>query len=231
MKLHVREWGTGDRIAVLIHGITSDSGGWWRLGRDLAARGYRVLAPDLRGHGLSPRGPYGPEAWAGDVLESVPARPELALGHSLGGLVLAVAVDRLEPARAVYEDPAWRVSPERQAAAATQFVAQKGWDRPQVVAAYPRWSAEDVNAKLAALPCWDPDTARALLDGTEWDHTPATPVVPSLVQLADPSDLVPPARADALRQAGFEVRVVAGAGHSIHRDDYEGFLAGLAGWL
>ncbi|HKF75421.1 MAG TPA: alpha/beta fold hydrolase [Candidatus Dormibacteraeota bacterium] len=137
MKLHVREWGTGDRIAVLIHGITSDSGGWWRLGRDLAARGYRVLAPDLRGHGLSPRGPYGPEAWAGDVLESVPARPDLALGHSLGGLVMAVAVDRLEPARAVYEDPAWRVSPERQAAAATQFVAQKGWDRPQVVAAYP----------------------------------------------------------------------------------------------
>src|SRR5262249_11181288 len=69
MKLNVREWGTGDRTAVLIHGITSDSGSWWRFGPDLAARGYHVLAPDLRGHGLSPRGEYGPEAWAGDLHE------------------------------------------------------------------------------------------------------------------------------------------------------------------
>src|SRR5215467_2072803 len=79
MKLHVREWGTGDRVAVLIHGITSDSTGWRRLGPDLAGRGYRVLAPDLRGHGLSDRGEYSPETWANDVVESVPAGPELAL--------------------------------------------------------------------------------------------------------------------------------------------------------
>src|SRR5215831_11292952 len=92
MKLNVREWGTGDRFAVLIHGITSDSTGWRRLGPDLAGRGYHVLAPDLRGHGLSPRGDYSPEAWADDVVESLPARPELALGHSLGGIVLALAV-------------------------------------------------------------------------------------------------------------------------------------------
>src|SRR5215471_10253337 len=88
MKLHVREWGTGDRVAVLIHGITSDSTGWRRLGPDLAARGYRALAVDLRGHGLSERGDYSPDAWAEDVLDSLPARPELALGHSLGGIVL-----------------------------------------------------------------------------------------------------------------------------------------------
>ena len=231
MKLHVREWGTGGRVAVLIHGITSDSSGWHRLGPDLADRGYRVLAPDLRGHGQSPRGAYGPEEWAADVLESVPARPELALGHSLGGLVLAVAVDRLLPARAVYEDPAWHVSADRQPAAAREFAAQKGWGPDQVAAAYPRWPAEDRERKLAALERWDPATAVALLDGGAWDFTPERPVVPSLVQLADPSDLVPPDRAESLRRAGFEVRVVPGAGHSIHRDDYEGFLAGLDGWI
>lgn len=231
MRLNVRTWGSGDRVAVLIHGITSDASGWWRLGADLAARGYRVVAPDLRGHGLSPRGPYGADEWAEDVLESVPAAPELALGHSLGGLVLAVAVERLRPARAVYEDPAWRVRPDRQGAAARDFTAQKGWSHEQVAAANPRWSDEDVDIKLAALACWDPATATALLTGREWDYTPAGPVVPSLVQLADPSDLVPPEHAERLRDAGFEVRVVAGAGHSIHRDDYEGFLAGLDGWL
>ena len=231
MRLNARQWGSGDRTAVLIHGITSDSRSWCRFGPDLAARGYHVVAVDLRGHGLSPRGEYGPEAWADDVLESVPANPELALGHSLGGLVLAVAVERLRPARAVYEDPAWRVRPERQAQAAQDFMAQKTWGREQIAAAYPRWSADDMDAKLAALRCFDPEAAPSLLTGRAWDYTPARPVVPSLVQLADPSDLVPPEDAQCLRDAGFEVRVVAGAGHSIHRDDYEGFVASLDGWL
>src|SRR5215831_8831115 len=172
MNLHVREWGTGDRTAVLIHGITSDSGGWWRFGPELAARGYRVLAPDLRGHGRSPRGEYSLEAWADDVLESVPAQPELALGHSLGGLTLATAVDRMRPARAVYEDPAWRV----RAAATNGFRAQKGWDRAQVAAANPRWPAADVEAKLVALECWDPETVHGL-DGNTSDFTPGRPVV------------------------------------------------------
>ena len=226
MRLNVREWGSGERVAVLIHGITSDSGGWWRLGPDLAARGYRVLAPDLRGHGRSPRGEYSHQAWAEDVLESVPAQPELALGHSLGGLALAAAVERLRPARAIYVDPAWRP----RAATTHGFRAQKGWGRAQVAAATPRWPAADVEAKLVALECWDPETVHGL-DGTTWDFTPERPVVPSLVQLADPSELVPPEVAERLRSSGFEVRVVPGAGHSIHRDDYEGFVAGLDGWI
>jgi pimeloyl-ACP methyl ester carboxylesterase len=231
MRLHVREWGSGDRVAVLIHGITSDSNGWWRLGADLSARGYRVLAPDLRGHGQSPRGSYSAAEWADDAFESLPARPALALGHSLGGIVLALAVERLRPARAIYEDPAWHVPPDRQPVALRDFLAQKAWGREQVVAANPRWSDTDVDVKLSALASWDPATATSLLTGEEWDYSPAAPAVPSLVQLADPSDLVPSERAERLRTAGFEVRVVAGAGHSIHRDDYEGFLNGLDGWI
>jgi pimeloyl-ACP methyl ester carboxylesterase len=231
MKLHVREWGAGDRVAVLIHGITSDSTGWRRLGPDLAARGYRVLAPDLRGHGHSERGAYSPEAWANDLLESVPGRPELALGHSLGGIVLAVAVDRLLPARAVYEDPAWLVPPDRHEVAARAFVARKVWTREEAATDNPRWSPEEIENKLVELERWDPVTVTGVLDGGVWDHTPDAPVVPSLVLLADPSDLVPPHRAERLRAAGFEVRVVPDAGHSIHRDDYEGFLASLDGWI
>ena len=33
------------------------------------------------------------------------------------------------------------------------------------------------------------------------------------------------------RMTGFEVRTVPGAGHSIHRDDYPGFLRALENWL
>jgi pimeloyl-ACP methyl ester carboxylesterase len=231
MKLHVQEWGTGDRVAVLIHGITSDSGGWWRLGPELASHGYRVLAPDLRGHGLSPRGEYSPEALTEDVVDSLPAMPELALGHSLGGVVLALAVERLRPARAIYEDPAWLVSATRQPEAAAEFAAQKGWYHQQVAAANPRWPVQDVDAKLAALERWDPATATTLLDGRPWDYVPDHAAVPSLVLLADPSELVPPETSRRLSQQGFEVRVVRGAGHSIHRDDYDAFIASLDGWL
>src|SRR5690242_517474 len=112
-RLYVHEWepgdvGAGRGVALLVHGITGDSGSWWQVGPELAARGYHVYAPHLRGHGHSPRAlPYTLQDWAEDLVASVPAEPDLAIGHSLGGLVIAAAVDRLRPARVVYEDPAW----------------------------------------------------------------------------------------------------------------------------
>src|SRR6266545_3685036 len=55
-RLYVHEWDGGDRVALLVHGITADSGSWWRVGPELADRGYHVYAPHLRGHGRSRRG-------------------------------------------------------------------------------------------------------------------------------------------------------------------------------
>jgi pimeloyl-ACP methyl ester carboxylesterase len=231
VRLHVREWGSGDRLAVLVHGITSDSRSWIRVAPALAERGYRVLAPDLRGHGQSPRGEYSPRSWADDLVETVPSHPEVAIGHSLGGLVLAVAAERLRPLRAIYEDPAWRVEARTQEAAAAAFEARKRLDREGLARENPRWADADLDGSLASIAAWDRTTARALLDGRTFDFTPGRPVVPSLVVLADPSDLVPPERAEEVRRRGFEVRVVTGAGHSIHRDDLEGFLGSLDGWV
>jgi pimeloyl-ACP methyl ester carboxylesterase len=231
MKLHVREWGSGDRLAVLVHGITSDSGSWVRVGPALAERGYRVLAPDLRGHGQSPRGEYGAQSWADDLVETLPAGPEVAIGHSLGGLALALAVERLAPLRAVYEDPAWRVHAHTHEAAAAAFEARKGWTREDLARENPRWSDLDIEGSLAAIAAWDQTSARALLDGNGYDFVPTRPVVPSLLVLADPSALIPPELAEDLRRRGFSVLAVTGAGHSVHRDDLEGFLGALHGWV
>ena len=55
MELHVREWGHGDRVAVLLPGMMGSSDSWWRVAPTLADRGYHVLAIDLPGHGLSPK--------------------------------------------------------------------------------------------------------------------------------------------------------------------------------
>ncbi|NUR91797.1 MAG: alpha/beta fold hydrolase [Nonomuraea sp.] len=232
MKLHTREWGSGDRVAVLIHGIIADSQCWWRVGPELASRGYRVIAVDLPGHGLSPRAEtYTPELLAGSVLESVPDRPELAIGHSLGGLTLALAVERLLPARAVYSDPAFRLPVLEGGVAMTDLmVSAKDATAEQIAAMHPGFSAEEVALEVEMTKGWDPRTALSLSAVAGKDFTPPL-VVPSLVQLADQSFLVGPEYQAELRERGFEVRVVAGAEHTIHRHLFEDFLTGLDGWI
>ncbi|MFJ2773828.1 alpha/beta fold hydrolase [Streptomyces sp. NPDC087300] len=230
MKLHTHEWGTGDRVALLVHGIMSDHRTWRRVGPALAERGYRVIGVDLRGHGESGRGAYGAEIFADDLVETLPAGAELAIGHSLGGMALALAAERLAPARAVYSDPAWALGTERSVDPAV-FVEFQRATRGMIANFNPRWEEADVDVELATLAAWDADTALAISGANAVDRTPAAPAVPSLVQVADPSLLVDDALKDELARRGFEVRTVKGAGHTIHRDDFEGFMASLEGWL
>ncbi len=237
MKLNTREWGAGDRVALLVHGIMSDHRSWRSVGPALAGRGYRVIAVDLRGHGASPRGEgatpvdrYRPERYAEDLVDTLPEGADLAIGHSLGALTLLHAVDRLRPARAVYSDPAWKFARPGLFDPAV-FAQFKAATREQLGAVSPRWAAEDVEVELATLALWDPDTALALSALADRAVLPGAPAVPSLVQLADDSWLIGPEDAATLRGLGYEVRTVVGAGHTIHRDDLPGFLASLDGWL
>ncbi len=76
-----RELGEGHPV-VLIHGYFSDAAtNWIRYGHAeaIAARGYRVIMPDLRGHGDSDR-PHDPAAYPPDAL----ARDGHALIAELG---------------------------------------------------------------------------------------------------------------------------------------------------
>ncbi|GLW53130.1 alpha/beta fold hydrolase [Kitasatospora phosalacinea] len=237
MELHTHEWGGGGRTALLVHGIQADHRTWRVIGPALAERGYRVLAVDLRGHGASPRGPgataaerYGPEQFAQDLVDTLPAGADLAIGHSMGALALWRAVERLKPARAVYSDPAFVY--DRPGLGPEPFVSFKRFGTRQFITTmHPDWAAEDVDAELASLALWDTDTAVGLWSHPGLSVLPGAPVVPSLVQLADPSALVTGVEAAELRRRGFEVRTVPGAGHCIHRDDPAGFLASLDGWI
>ncbi|MEU9501224.1 alpha/beta hydrolase [Streptomyces sp. NPDC048196] len=231
MQLYTHEWGAGSRTAVLVHGMMSDHRTWHRVGPALAERGYRVLAVDLRGHGRSPRGEYGAELFAEDLVETLPAGPEVVIGHSLGGLALSLAVERLQPRRAVYCDPAWSLGRTGQPVDPAVFLPFKNADRAMVRGFNPRWSDADVEIELATLADWDTATARALSGEHLTDRTPEKPVVPSLVQIAGEGFLFTDEAAAELTRRGFEVRTVPGAGHTIHRDDFEGFLTGLEGWV
>jgi pimeloyl-ACP methyl ester carboxylesterase len=233
VRLNTTTWGSGDRIALLVHGIMADHRTWRRVGPALAERGYRVIAVDLRGHGASGRaeGPegYTPADHADDLVETLPTEAELAIGHSLGGLTLAAAVERLAPRRAVYSDPAWHLPagvyrPEL-------FTQGKALTREHIRILNPRWAEEDLDIEYETLRLWDERTAHGLLGVVGRDMWPVRPLVPSLITLADPSLLVSAENARMLKERGFELRTVVGAGHTIHRDDFDGFMTALEGWI
>ncbi|GLF92811.1 alpha/beta fold hydrolase [Streptomyces yaizuensis] len=231
MRLRTTGWGEGDRLALLIHGIMADHRTWRRVAPALARRGYRVLAVDLRGHGASGRADsYTVDDHAADLVETLPAGADLAIGHSLGALALSLAVAELAPARAVYSDPAWRLPSGPEGFRPELLTVAKGLTREEIRAMNPRWEEADVDIETQTLAVWDEATAHGLGGVVGRDRMPARPVVPSLVTLADPSALVPPERAELLRRRGFAVRTVADTGHTIHRDDHDGFLAALEGW-
>jgi lipase len=98
---------------VSLHGVTS-YGGRFRELAPLLGEGFRVIAPDLRGHGRSPwEPPWDVEDHLADVLDVVPAESRLWVGHSFGGRLVAELAAR-EPERverAVLLDPALQVLP------------------------------------------------------------------------------------------------------------------------
>src|SRR5207302_1253053 len=54
LPLCLCEWGPDDGPTVLcVHGILEQGAAWQPVAAALAARGYHVVAPDLRGHGRS----------------------------------------------------------------------------------------------------------------------------------------------------------------------------------
>lgn len=92
VRLHTHELGSGPP-AVLLHGFPETSYAWRGVAPALAAAGVRVVSPDLRGYGRSPRPAgvrnYTTEALAGDIealLEE--CGPGVVLvGHDWGGAI------------------------------------------------------------------------------------------------------------------------------------------------
>lgn len=97
VDLVVLEAGTGGRPLLLVHGFTGAKEDFRDVVDPLAAEGYWVVAPDLRGHGSSTQLPdeadYLLERFVDDVEGLVPAlgwEQADVLGHSMGGMVVQV---------------------------------------------------------------------------------------------------------------------------------------------
>ena len=231
--LHVARSGPAAGPAVLlVHGLFADHSNWWQLTAVLEARGCPVVAPDLAGHGASPRrSTYSPQAWAGDVVDALAGeRFDLAIGHSLGGLVLALAAPQLDVGRAVYLDPTWRMTAEQHDRFAALWREQLGWTPEQWRAGYPTWHANDVASRLRSVATMDPAAIDGLAPGGGHDLAPDRAAVPSLVVAADGSEFVGEAEQARLAEAGFDVTATPGVGHGAFREDFGTFLAVLDAW-
>ncbi|MCF4119918.1 alpha/beta fold hydrolase [Antribacter sp. KLBMP9083] len=202
---------------VALHGMM-ESGPTLRSATDAwAADGWHVVAPDLRGHGRSPRWDADDELHPGDRLtqdvveivdelllsDAAQAGPLVLFGHSAGGgVAAAVAAARPDRVRAVVlEDPFWRLPVTRHQ---DRGVAERAYrdllDRQAIPpsdlvasgqSAHPAWAT-------AELPAW----AQAQHDAD-----------PALVRNGDVIPTPPwPDLLSALRAAGSEVLVVTGTG-------------------
>jgi len=92
-RLFYTDSGTDGPVLLFIHGWTCDSHDWsWQI--PAFAPTFRVVAPDLRGHGRSSVAPsgYTPAGFAADLaslLDALGAMPAVVIGHSLGGAIAA----------------------------------------------------------------------------------------------------------------------------------------------
>jgi 3-oxoadipate enol-lactonase len=106
IKLNFTEQGNGQAMPlVLLHGYPLNNTIWAEQQQRLSDH-YRVITPDLRGHGKSdaPLGVYEMELMARDVfnlLDSLNIQRAAIMGHSMGGYVTLAA---------------WKIAPDRFAA-------------------------------------------------------------------------------------------------------------------
>jgi pimeloyl-ACP methyl ester carboxylesterase len=94
LRFHVATCGTGDRLALCLHGFPECWYSWRHQMPLLARLGYRVWAPDLRGYGATERlarvQDYAIEVLMDDVgglIDAAAARSTLLLAHDWGGAI------------------------------------------------------------------------------------------------------------------------------------------------
>ncbi len=230
---------------VLLHGLLGQARNFGGIQRRLAAR-HRVIALDLRNHGASPHAPgmtY--RAMAEDVRETLAALdavPAAVVGHSMGGKV-AMALALTAPAavaRLMVADIAPVPNPPRfgpMIAAMRALTLHDGMSRAEADAALAAAVPEPgmrafvlQNLRFGGVPEWKPDLA-AIADGLPdilgWPEFDATYAGPTLFLGGTASDYILPEHRPLIRALFPRARIamLKDAGHWLHADNPEGFLA------
>ena len=220
----------GAPVVVLVHGLT-EAGTTWP---DLVGHwgdAWDVHAPDLRGHGASPR--FSADELADTtaamlrdllaLLDEI-ARPVALVGHSLGGL-LSLRATLARPTQVwalVLEDPARPRGPvpHPEFVARNQAFLETVTARPDAetdrMLRETTWSRAEVEAWAAGKPLVDREYVRRglALGDPAWEELFEALAVPTLLLVPPDSDMAP----RDLRNPRVRTVVVPGAGHNLRRD-------------
>ena len=228
VTLHAYEWEGNGRPMLLVHGLASNARMWDGVAEELSARGHRVVAVDLRGHGQSTKPSVGYDFTTitddlRAVVESVGGEKPVVAGQSWGGNVvieLAARFPGLTHAVACVdggfielsdEFRTWEQCAERLAPPHLEGMPASRLEAT-MRAAHPDWSDTGIKGMLANFEVRDDGTVRPWLSRANhmtilralWEHHPRDlyPLIaePVLMIVAKATE-TPPGKEAAVEQA------------------------------
>jgi lipase len=241
--LHLHEWGDPDAPPVVcLHGVQAHGRRFRRLAEERLAQRFRVLAPDLRGHGRSAwEPPWTLAQHVEDILESLEAagvERATVVGHSFGGrlaleLTAVGVVDR-----SILLDPAVWVPPPIALERAERELRDRSFEiedeaRAERASLSPLAPAELIDEEFREHLVRGEDgrlrfrysQPAVIAAYGELAHRPPgweLLQVPTLLVVGAETDVVPPVVVDALRSELGELEVVTVPGrHVVLWDAYD----------
>ena len=235
---------------MLLHGIGSRYVSWWPVIGTLADH-FRLIIPDLRGHGDSDKPPNGFnfEDYADDLnglLDAYGIERPFIIGHSLGALT-ALNWASTQPAKAakiVLEDPP-TTSGHGDTDMLEGWLALSSGTIEEAVAMYrerfPEWTEEERYRRAISITSTAPGVFQDLIDlidaggYADWLELAKKIQTPILIVHGelDHGSSTKPEIVAQFEAANPNIRstVIPGGGHSLHRDNTEEFLAATIPFL
>ena len=253
IKLHYHRIRGGGTPLVFVHGITDDGLCWIPVIRALPEK-YDAVLMDLRGHGKSdaPESGYALENLAEDVEEFIHALPltkPILIGHSLGAIVsLILAGRRPETPRAAFlEDPPpfWRPgypSPEDEESRSVMrdwMIGVKRKTKEELLADVrkenPHWSEAECEAWADSKQRFSVNILEIIrpqnLVAVEYQQIARSISCPVEILSADKQRGAASSPADVALMKEWVPQMknahIKGAGHSIHRDQFDKYMEAL----
>lgn len=245
--------GSGEVAVVMLHGVGGGKEAWTPQLDPIAAAGYLAVAWDAPGYGATPQldayDMAGLASALGLLLDALPARRRVLIGHSMGGMVAQEAVaafpERIDGLVLSATSPAFgKADGAWQAAFLARRLAPLDAGRtmadlaPALVAGMVGPDADPAGVRLAAevMARVPDDTYRAALQAiVRFDRRDALGAirVPTLVLAGERDENAPPAVMEkmAARIRGAERRVLAGCGHLANLECPRAFNDTVLAWL
>lgn len=248
------------KTVLLLHGFTGSGSDWDGLAHDLRAVGYRILAPDLPGHGANL--PPAPDDYtinaAGAQLANLIARtgdgPVHLLGYSMGGrlalhfalhhpeMVRSLLLESASPGLAGPEERAARVASDN---ALADRIEREGI--PAFVAFWeslPLWKSQERLSDEARLWLHEKrlrndaaglaESLRGMGTGTQpslWDRLGELAMPVLLLAGAEDEKFIAIARQMAEHIPQARLEIVGQAGHTIHLEQPHDFSRRIQAFL